>query len=194
MTDDQSRALTTVCAALTAEQNEAILSRWAPAGSRLHGAHVADLIDIAEDSDALCSVTDPFFEEHEDEVPDIPGIRHAAYALAMTGREALTVAALLSLCERASLLAAKEGDLPMTALERQMAADAVALSKEHADRADAAEGLLAGLRDEIRRLRAAADDYAADLMDEGKDAERAYGRVEAYDQVLARLSRMEADR
>ena len=27
----------------------------------------------------------------------------------------------------------------MTALERQMAADAVALSKEHADRADAAE-------------------------------------------------------
>ena len=40
------------------------------------------------------------------------------------------------------------------------------------------------LRDEIQRLRTAADDHAADLMDEGKDAERAYGRVEAYDRIL----------
>jgi hypothetical protein len=49
------------------------------------------------------------------------------------------------------------------------------------------------LREEVQRLRAAADDHAADLMDEGKDAERAYGRVEAYDQILSRLSRMEAE-
>ena len=34
----------------------------------------------------------------------------------------------------------------MTALERQMAADAVALSKEHADRADRAEARLAAVR------------------------------------------------
>lgn len=46
----------------------------------------------------------------------------------------------------------------MTALERQMAADAVALSKEHADRADAAEARWAALReylnDEIIKVNA----------------------------------------
>jgi hypothetical protein len=39
----------------------------------------------------------------------------------------------------------------MTALERQMAADAVALSREHADRADAAEAQLAVLRAALGR-------------------------------------------
>jgi hypothetical protein len=67
------------------------------------------------------------------------------------------------------------------------------LSRIVAERPPAADPLT-GLREEVQRLRTAADDHAADLMDEGKDAERAYGRVEAYDQILARLSRMEADR
>lgn len=37
----------------------------------------------------------------------------------------------------------------MTALERYLAADAVALSKEHADRADAADARWAALRDKL---------------------------------------------
>ena len=39
----------------------------------------------------------------------------------------------------------------MTALERQMAADAIALSKEHADRADAAEAKLTAIEERCRR-------------------------------------------
>lgn len=35
-----------------------------------------------------------------------------------------------------------------------------------------------GLRDEIRHLRTACYDHACDLSDEGKDAERAFGRVD----------------
>lgn len=49
---------------------------------------------------------------------------------------------------------------------------------------------LTGLREEVQRLRTAADEYAADLMDEGKDAERAYGRVEAYDRILALVNHL----
>jgi hypothetical protein len=58
------------------------------------------------------------------------------------------------------------------------------LAQREGIRAVAPQALRAGLRDEIRRLRTAADDHAAGLMDEGKDAERAYGRVEAYDRIL----------
>ena len=78
----------------------------------------------------------------------------------------------------------------MTALERQMAADAVALSKEHADRADAAEACWAELRDEIQRLRDAAYDVATSLCDEGRtiSAERAFGKTDALDQVLALMA------
>ncbi len=84
----------------------------------------------------------------------------------------------------------------MTALEREMAADAVALSKEHADRADAAETRWAALREEIRQERATQDQLAADHEESGHDwqTERAYGRVEALDRLLATMDRMEADR
>ena len=37
---------------------------------------------------------------------------------------------------------------------------------------------------EIERRRAASYDHATDLTGEGKDAERAFGKVDAYDEVL----------
>jgi len=52
----------------------------------------------------------------------------------------------------------------------------------------------AALRLEIQGLRAIHYDNANDLTDEGKDAERAFGRVDAYDHVLHRMAQMEADR
>jgi hypothetical protein len=52
----------------------------------------------------------------------------------------------------------------------------------------------AALRREIQGLRAVHYDNANDLSDEGKDAERAFGRVDAYDHVLARMDLMEADK
>jgi len=47
----------------------------------------------------------------------------------------------------------------MTALERQMAADAVALSKEHADRADAAEARLAVAEARLAEVRQTVDSF-----------------------------------
>ena len=51
---------------------------------------------------------------------------------------------------------------------------------------------LAALRNEIALARAAAYDHAGDLDGEGRiyDAERAFGQVDAYDDVLARLDRL----
>lgn len=51
---------------------------------------------------------------------------------------------------------------------------------------------LAALRSEIEQERAACYDNAVDLSDEGKDDQRAFGRVEALDVVLATMDRMTA--
>ena len=84
----------------------------------------------------------------------------------------------------------------MTALERQMTADAIALSREHAGRADAAEARWGQLRDLIRDERSAQDQLAADHAEQGRDwtSERAYGRVEALDRLMAVMDEMEAGR
>ena len=76
----------------------------------------------------------------------------------------------------------------MTALERQMAADAIGL---HA----AAESRWGRLREEIRQERAAQDEQAAGHGELGhwEQEERAYGRVEALDRLLATMDRMEAE-
>ena len=51
------------------------------------------------------------------------------------------------------------------------------------------------LREEIQHLRTAAYEVATDLSDEGQyGTERAFGRVDAYDDVLLRMDRMEAGR
>ena len=77
----------------------------------------------------------------------------------------------------------------MTALERQMAADAIGL---HA----AAEARWNRLREHITQERAAQDEAAAEHAEYGRDdrSERAYGAVEALDRLLATMDRMEADR
>jgi hypothetical protein len=103
------RALTAVCAALTEDERAAILNRWAPPGSRMHGAHVDDLLEMAYDADALIMDTEPFWEANEGDLPAIPGVGFALYALVMA-RQELTVAAVLDLCQRAGLIAAKEAE------------------------------------------------------------------------------------
>lgn len=82
----------------------------------------------------------------------------------------------------------------MTTTEREMALGAVALSKEHADRADAAEARWTALREEIRQERAAQDEIAAEHAEWGRDGQSVscYGRVKALDWVLATMDRMEA--
>ena len=46
----------------------------------------------------------------------------------------------------------------------------------------------ADLREEIQHLRTAAYDVATEFSDEGMDASRVFGRVEAFDQVLALMA------
>ena len=83
----------------------------------------------------------------------------------------------------------------MTALERPMPADAVALSKEHADRADAAEARWAALRSEVESMRGDKYQLAGDHEESGHDwqTERCYGAVEALDWMLATIDRMAAN-
>ena len=75
----------------------------------------------------------------------------------------------------------------MTALERQMAADAIGL---HA----AAEARWNRLREHITQERAAQDEAAAEHAEYGRTirSERAYGAVEALDRLLAVMDRIEA--
>ena len=80
----------------------------------------------------------------------------------------------------------------MTALERQMAADAVALSKEHADRADATEARWTALRAEIGQWRIAHYETAAGLEGEGMDgAPEASARADELGKVLDLMAEME---
>jgi hypothetical protein len=76
----------------------------------------------------------------------------------------------------------------VTALERQMAADAIGL---HA----AAESRWAALRDEIQQERTAQDNLAADHAELGHDDQsgRCYGAVAALDRVMAVMDRMEGE-
>ena len=85
----------------------------------------------------------------------------------------------------------------MTELERQMAADAVALSKEHADRADASDTRWADLRAKLTRDIAIEQEFGDDYSDIGTDvslntAYRHWGKAEALREVLATMDRMEA--
>jgi hypothetical protein len=82
----------------------------------------------------------------------------------------------------------------MTALERQMAADAIGLSKEHADRADAAEARWTALRDQITRDIANEQELGDGYSDMGTEdsANHHWGRAETLREVLATMDRMEA--
>jgi hypothetical protein len=83
----------------------------------------------------------------------------------------------------------------MTALERQMAADAIGLSKEHADRADVAEARWTALRDQVTRDAAIEKELGDDYGEAGTDsswdrANQHWGRAEALREVLATMDRM----
>jgi hypothetical protein len=61
------------------------------------------------------------------------------------------------------------------------------------NRINATTDSLTGLREEVQHLRTAADECANDFADAGLDAERAFGRVEAYDAVLKLMAHLEED-
>jgi hypothetical protein len=76
---------------------------------------------------------------------------------------------------------------------RDLAADAVALSKEHADRADAAEARWLALRAYLETcLRGCRRDAA--LMSAPPDRDRLDARGDAYDSALAMMTELEDGR
>jgi hypothetical protein len=92
--------LNAVAYALTAEESARLLA----AVPRMVGAHVHDVLAEALDYDAFIGQTEPFFEAHADDMPDLDyAPAYAAYALLLMG-ERLTVPAVLKLLWRAGVL------------------------------------------------------------------------------------------
>ena len=84
----------------------------------------------------------------------------------------------------------------MTALERYLAADAVALSKEHADRADAADARWAALRDKLTEDIAIEQELGDDYSEMSTDTSEAtagwhWGKAQALRDLLAYMEREE---
>jgi hypothetical protein len=100
---EKHEALMAVARALAGDEEQAILHRWAPEGSRLRGAQVADLLDMAEQHDTHVEVTDEFDSEHGGELPDVPGLIYAEIALIMASVP-LTVTNVIKLLLRAGLM------------------------------------------------------------------------------------------
>lgn len=104
---EKHEALMAIARVLTEEEKQAILDRWAPAGSRLHGAQVADLLDMAEQHDTHVAVTDEFTGEHRGRLPDVPGLVYAVLVPVMADLP-LTVASVIKLLLRAGLMPERE--------------------------------------------------------------------------------------
>jgi len=83
----------------------------------------------------------------------------------------------------------------MTALERQMAADAIALSKEHADRADAADARWQALKDHLKTQVEQDVAVAQEFKQAGNAGAAAahYALVSANRAALAKMRELEAD-
>jgi hypothetical protein len=102
-TDPHHDALMAVARSLTPDETAAFLARLAPPGSRLHGAEVADLLDMLDQQDAWLDKIEPFYEDNEGQLPQVAGTRYALYALLGLGRE-LTVENLTRMLMRAGLM------------------------------------------------------------------------------------------
>lgn len=99
---ERDSALTAVAGALTEAERTRILDDIAPPGSELHGAHVDDLIEMADQTDSFVSVLDPFFAEHASEL-DLPGSQFAGIALCLMSAP-LTALNVKKILLRAGLL------------------------------------------------------------------------------------------
>jgi len=100
--DPETDALLAVARALTEDEQRdlmaAVTARW----PRLDGADPADVLDLTDNADMFLDLTEPFFELHGGELPDVRGLRYAAHALIILARP-LTVPAVLDIVRRAGL-------------------------------------------------------------------------------------------
>jgi hypothetical protein len=106
--EEQHGALTAVAHALTAAEREQFLARtlrW----PGMDGADVADILDMTVNSDQFLNLTEPFFLQYDDQLPDEVNYAaaYAAHALIILDRP-LTLPALLALLERAGVIDAPD--------------------------------------------------------------------------------------
>lgn len=102
-TDPHHDALLAIARSLTPDETAAIGARLAPPVSRMHGAEVADLLDQLDQTDAWLDKIEPFYEDHQHELPQVTGTRYALYAL-LALDAALTMENLTRMLTAAGLL------------------------------------------------------------------------------------------
>lgn len=89
--------------ALTDEERALFLSEVFNRMPRLTGAHVADVLDIFENSDAYLPITEPFWEAHGEELHRIRGAVYAVYAALVLQDGRPTIEKVRELAQRAGL-------------------------------------------------------------------------------------------
>jgi len=100
-TDD----LLTITRALTEDERRLIIDRFTAANPHWRGAGAADIIAAIYDADGYLNVIEPFWDAHEDELPDEAATAYAIRVVVALGRP-LTVAAvhrILGLAELAGI-------------------------------------------------------------------------------------------
>jgi hypothetical protein len=99
---DNDEALSAIARHLADDEARAIVDRFVAANPHWDGAHADDILETLQQADAHLDVIEPFYEAHDDELPDVPGVGYAVLAVIAMGRE-LTVPAVLDLLGRAGL-------------------------------------------------------------------------------------------
>ena len=103
--EEQHAALMAVQHALTADETARFMDgaiRRFPA-FEAEGVTPADVLDYTANYDAFLGLTEPFYEQHEAELPAVPARIFALHALVILG-ERLTVSRVLKLLFRAGVL------------------------------------------------------------------------------------------
>lgn len=89
--------------ALTPAERALFLERVYNKMPRLVGAEVADVLDIWDNADYALGLTEPFWEQHEDELDGIRGARCAIYAAMVLDDGSLNIETVRNLARRAGL-------------------------------------------------------------------------------------------
>jgi hypothetical protein len=101
--DPHHDALLAIDRSLSPVERSAFLDYVAGHWPRLVGAEPADILEITGSYDMFLDRTEPFGEEHDAELPDVPGIRAALHALIILDA-ALTVENVTRMLTAAGLM------------------------------------------------------------------------------------------
>lgn len=107
--DAATKDMLAVDRALTDEERARFLTEVYNKMPRLQGAHVADVLDIWNNSDAFLGLVEPFWEQHCEELDAIRGAVYAVYAVLVLDDGSLKIETVRDLAQRAGLPVRTEG-------------------------------------------------------------------------------------